>query len=108
MPIGAGEGLVMKARFLIFPYLVALRFFRLHEKVGIAIVVVLVIVSVANVVFIRRAWRRADRQITRFMRPLQQIHPRHTLLPLLFDRPFPLTHAVDYAAIDRELVDFDN
>ncbi|HEV8659602.1 MAG TPA: hypothetical protein VGS96_13390 [Thermoanaerobaculia bacterium] len=108
MPIGAGEGLVMKARFLIFPYLVALRFFRVPEKIGMAIVVMLMIVSLPNVVFIRRAWRRADREITRFVRPLQQVPPRHTLLPLLFDRRLPLSHAVDYAAIDRELVDFDN
>ncbi|HEY3055954.1 MAG TPA: hypothetical protein VGK31_08505 [Thermoanaerobaculia bacterium] len=108
MPIGAGEGLVMKARFLIFPYLVALRFLRLPEKLGVAIVVMMVIVSLANVVFIRRAWRRVDREVTRFVQPLQQIPPRHTLLPLLFERTFPLSHAVDYAAIDRELVDFDN
>lgn len=106
-PIGAGEGLVLKARFLIFPYLVVLGFLR-SVRWPAALAVALAVVAAANVAFLTSEWRRADRDIARFLSPLQRTAPRKTLLPLLFERAPFRTHAVDYVAIERELIDFDN
>ncbi|MEA2490683.1 MAG: hypothetical protein QOH21_2475, partial [Acidobacteriota bacterium] len=71
-PISAEEGLLLKARLLIFPYLVILPW--LTSRLGrllLPLAVVFAIVATANVFFLRDAWKRNDKVMARAILPLR-------------------------------------
>jgi hypothetical protein len=114
-PISVEEGLVLKARLLIFPYLVLLPW--LTPRLGrlyIPLAIIFALVATANVVFLRDAWKRNDRLMARAVAPLHTAAPLHTIVPLIFDRTSQystlplLSHAMSYGAAERRLVDLGN
>ena len=112
-PVSVQEGYLLKARLLIFPYLLILPWLT-PRLARWPLAVALAIVAVANVVYIRDCWKRNEKVMAGAIAPLYAAAPGSTLLPLVFDHTTPyshlalLSHAVSYAAADRRLVDFGN
>jgi hypothetical protein len=112
-PISVEEGLVLKARLLIFPYLLLLPW--LSPRLITRTTAILIALAVAaNVFFQRDAWKRNDRLIARAVAPLAAAEPGRTIVPLVFDRSSPhamlplLSHAMEYGAAERRLVHLGN
>lgn len=112
-PISVEEGLVLKARLLIFPYLAILPWLT-PRAAKLPLAVVLAIAVSANVFFIRDCWKRNDKLIAAAVAPLEAATPHRTIVPLIFDRSSPhatlplLGHAMSYGAAERCLVDLGN
>ena len=110
-PISIQEGLLLKARLLIFPFVLVLPWLT-PRLARMPLAVALALVATANVFYIRECWKRNEKVMERAIAPISFATPRRTLLPLVFDHSTPfshlgfLSHAVSYAAIDRRLVDF--
>jgi hypothetical protein len=112
-PLGSNGDLLMKARFLLFPYLIVLPW--LTPRLGRPILAItFALLAIANLVFIRDGWKRNDKFIAQAIAPLHAAEPNRTFLALVFDRSSPyatvavLSHAVSYAAAERRLVDLGN
>jgi hypothetical protein len=112
-PLGANGDLMLKARFLLFPYLIILPW--LTPRLGrTPLAIILALLASANVLVIRDGWKRNDRFIAQTIAPLYAAKPHRTMLALVFDRSSPhatvavLSHAVSYAAAERHLVDLSN
>jgi hypothetical protein len=112
-PISVQEALVLKARLLIFPYLVILPWLTPRIPRW-PLAIVLALAAAANVFFIRDAWKRNDKLIAAAVEPLKAATPHRTIVPLVFDRSSPhstlplLSHAVANGAAERKLVDLGN
>jgi hypothetical protein len=112
-PVSVQEGFLLKARLLIFPYLLILPWLT-PRLARLPLAIVLALVAVANVVYIRDAWKRNEKVMVAAIAPLSASAPGRTLLPLLFDHSVPyshlafLSHVVSYGAAERRLVDFGN
>jgi hypothetical protein len=112
-PLGANGDLMLKARFLLFPYLIVLPW--LTPRLGrLPLAIVFALLAAANVLFIRDGWKRNDKFIAQAIAPLYAAEPNRTMLALVFDRSSPhatvavLSHAVSYAAAERRLIDLGN
>jgi len=109
-------GMAVSQRTSLFIYLLPLPWFTLalSKPVRVGLIALLSVVAVGNLVYLTSHYRAVDRYLTQFLRSLQPITPETTLLPLLFTREMPdmfigaYSHLVDYAAIEKHLVDFDN
>ena len=112
-PVSVQEGFLLKARLLIFPYLLILPWLT-PRLARWPLAAALAIVAVANIVYIRDCWKRNEKVMEAALAPFAAMAPGRTLLPLLADRSTPyshlpfLSHAVSYAAAEHRLVDFDN
>lgn len=112
-PLSVEEGLVLKARLLIFPYLLVLPWLspRLVTRAG---VVLMALAVAANVFFQRDAWKRNAKVMEAAIAPLAAAETGRTIVPLMFDRSSPhatlslLSHAMDYRAAERRLVHLGN
>jgi hypothetical protein len=112
-PVSVEEGLVLKARLLLFPYLLVLPWLtpRLASR---TLAIALALAACANVFFIRDHWKRNDKLIAPAIAPLAQAEPLRTIVPLVFERTTPhshlglLAHVSSYAAVERRLVDLGN
>src|SRR5437764_6095284 len=109
-PLGVQEGFVLKARLVIFPYVLLLPW--LTPRLGrFAFAVLLAMVAILNVLFIRDGWKRNDKLIAPAVIPIAAAAPLQTIVPLIFDRGSPaslhplLSHAASYGILDRRLVD---
>jgi hypothetical protein len=109
-PISVEEGLVLKARLLLFPYLLALPW--LTPRVPrMLLAVVFAVVAVCNVFYIRDCWKRNSKDLEQATAPLSVAAPLHTVIPLIFDRSAPhsilalFSHPVSYAFAERRLID---
>lgn len=112
-PLGMNGDLLLKARFLLFPYLIVLPW--LTPRLGrLPLAIALALLATANVFFIRDGWKRNDKVIAQAIAPLAATEPSRTFVALIFDRSSPhatvaiLSHAVSYAAAERRLVDLGN
>jgi hypothetical protein len=112
-PLGMNGDLLLKARFLLFPYLLLLPW--LTPRLGkLPLAIVFALIATANVFFLRDAWKRNDKVIASAIAPLSITEPLHTIVALVFDRSSPhatvavLSHAMSYAAAERRLVDLGN
>ncbi|HEV7425719.1 MAG TPA: hypothetical protein VGQ46_05080 [Thermoanaerobaculia bacterium] len=109
-PLGVQEGFVLKARLVIFPYLLLLPWLTPRLGRG-SVALLLAAVAILNVLFIRDAWKRNDKLIAEAVRPLVLAAPLKTIVPLIFDRSSPVSihplfsHAPSYGFIDRRLID---
>jgi len=109
-PLGVQEGFVLKARLVIFPYVLLLPW--LTPRLGrLRVALLLAIVAILNVLFIRDAWKRNDKLIADAVPPITAAAPLRTIVPLIFDRGSPaslhplLSHAASYGMVDRRLID---
>ncbi|HEX2834688.1 MAG TPA: hypothetical protein VHW00_16875 [Thermoanaerobaculia bacterium] len=112
-PIGMNGDLVLKARFLLFPYLVVLPW--LTPKLARApLAILFALVAIGNVFFIRDGWKRHDKQIERALAPMHAATPLQTFVPVVFDRSSPpapigvVGHVSAYGAIEHRLIDLGN
>jgi hypothetical protein len=112
-PIGEGGDLLLKARFLLFPYLVVLPWLA-PRLARWPLAIVFALIATANVFFIRDGWKRNDRLIARAIAPLRAAAPNRTFIAIVGDPHSPhafvrvLTHHASYAAVERRLVDLGN
>jgi hypothetical protein len=112
-PIGMNGDLLLKARFLLFPYLIVLPWLT-PRLARWPFAIVFALIAIANVFFIRDAWKRNDKLIAQAIAPLRTAVHSSTMLTLIFDRTSPhatvpvLSHAASYAAAERNLVDLGN
>jgi hypothetical protein len=112
-PLSVEEGLLLKARVLIFPYLVILPWLT-PRLARLPLAVVFALAVAANVFFIRDAWKRNDKVIAAAVEPLRAASRHRTIVPLIFDRSSPhstlplLGHAMSHGAAERQLVDLGN
>ncbi|HYS54901.1 MAG TPA: hypothetical protein VER58_14180 [Thermoanaerobaculia bacterium] len=115
-PDDIAGGMAVAQRMSLFIYLLLLPWFTpsLTKPLRIGLIALLSVLAIGNLLYLTRHYRAADRYLTQFLRSLKPITPETTLLPLLFNREMPdmfispYSHLVDYVAIERRLVDFDN
>jgi hypothetical protein len=109
-PVSVQEGLLLKARLLIFPYVLILPWLT-PKLARWPLAIVLSLVALGNVVFIRDCWKRNEKVMRAAIAPLSAAQPGRTLLALVADHTTPyshlpiLSHAVSYAAAKRRLID---
>jgi len=109
-PVSEQEGLVLKARLLIFPFIIILPWLT-PRLLRAPLIVALALVASANVFYLRTQWKRSDKVMQRVIAPLAAAKPGHTLITLMRDRAAPNTqllflwHAVSYAAARNRLID---
>lgn len=109
-------GMLVAERTSLFVYLAPLAWFspRLPKAMRYAVAGIFSIVAVVNAGFHLHHFRHYDRVVADYLKGVQPV-PRHaTILPLLFSGEMPgsyvsfIVHAVEYAAVEKELVDFEN
>lgn len=109
-PISVEEGLVLKARLLLFPYLLCLPWLT-PRMPRLLLATIFAIVALGNVFFIRDCWKRNSRDLATATAPLSAAAPLHTVVALAFDRSTPhsmlalFSHTVSYAFGERRLID---
>lgn len=115
-PNAVGGGTMLKMRLSLFPWLLLIpwlspRLGRIAQTAGLA---VLVLLAALNLSYQIRWYHRLDGEMGRFLAGLEGIRPNSRFLPLLFEysgrsSQFPIfTHAADYAALEKGLVNWDN
>ena len=109
-PISVEEGLLLKARFLLFPYLLILPW--LTPRVPrLFLATIFAIVAVCNVFYIRDCWKRNSKDLELAMAPLSAAAPLHTIVPLVFDGSAPnallalFSHAASNGFAEHRLID---
>lgn len=112
-PISVDEGLILKARLIVFPYLLLLPWLT-PRLLRTAIVAVFFLVASLNALYIERQWRINAAFMQESLAVTAAAEPQRTVVPLIFDRSSPhamvplLSHAFSYAAVRRLLVDYSN
>jgi hypothetical protein len=110
-PVSVQEGFLLKARLLIFPYLVILPWLT-PRLARWPLALALALIALGNVVYIRDRWKRNEKVMAAALAPFSAAEPHRTLLPLVYDHTTPyshlpfLTHVASYGAAERRLVDF--
>jgi hypothetical protein len=112
-PVSVEEGFLLKARLLLFPYLLILPWLT-PRLARLPLALLFAVVAIGNVAYIRDCWKRNEKVMTSAIAPLAAAAPGKTLLPLVFDHSSPyshlgfLWHAVSYGAAELRLVDLGN
>ncbi len=112
-PLSVEEGLVLKARLLLFPYLLCLPWLS-PRLPRVLLVIVFTVVALGNVLFMRDSWKRNSKDLAAAVVPLSAAEPLHTIVSLNFDHSAPrsllplFTHTVSYAFAERRLIDLGN
>lgn len=112
-PLSVEEGLLLKARLLLFPYLLCLPWFS-PRMPRVLLAVVFAAVALGNVYFMRECWKRSAKDLAAATAPLSSVAPLHTVVALNFDHSSPhsllplFNHTVSYAFAERRLVDLGN
>jgi len=112
-PLSVEEGLVLKMRLLVFPYLLVLPW--LSPRLPRALFAcVFAAVALGNVLFIRNAWKPNAYAIRSRIAPFAAARSERTFVSLIFDRTAPrsplplLAHIASYRATESRLVDLGN
>ena len=104
-PVSEQEGFVLKARLLIFPFVLILPWLT-PRLLRAPLIIALALVASANVFYLRTQWKENSKMMQRSIAPLASAKPRRTLLALVGDRENHLLwHAVSYAAARNQLID---
>jgi hypothetical protein len=115
-PEGVAGGSIIKPRLALFPYLALLPWMSVHLAARARLVAVAVLATL-GLVNAWNAWScygQMDPILTACVHTLDKVAPRSRVLPLYFDHPGfcvrlgVLGHTIDYAAIDKGLIDLDN
>jgi hypothetical protein len=115
-PDGSAGGSLVKQRLSLFPYLVLVPWLSpapLRAAKGVG-TVALALLALWNVAFLVRWERALDREMREMLAGLEPVPPGSRVLVLLFDRHGPAAridiygHVVDYVAIEKGLIDWDN
>ncbi len=111
----AGGG-SLRERMALFLYLILLPWFspRLPRWCMASLAIAFSIIALVNAGFLTHQFRKVDRVIADFVRETSAILPENTVLPLIRSRTpdewaIPvLSHAIEYTAIQKHLIDLDN
>src|SRR5437763_15637601 len=109
-PVSVQEGLLLKARLLVFPFVLILPWLT-PRLLRAPLVIALALVASANVFYIRQCWKKNEKVMERALAPFSAAEPGRTLLPPAADHTTPfshlpfLSHAVSYAAAQHHLID---
>jgi hypothetical protein len=117
-PAGMAGGSILKPRLAYYPWLALLPWLSV-PLAGTARVAGAVLLAAPGLVNVRQAWqcyRQMDPILTAYVHTLDKVAPGSGVLPLYFDRPDfcirgglgVLGHTIDYAAIDKGLIDWDD
>jgi hypothetical protein len=112
-PLSVEEGLVLKARLLLFPYLLCLPWLS-PRLPRVLLAATFAVVASANVFYMRDCWKRSAKDLVSAIAPLSKAAPLHTVVALNFDRSSPssllplFSHTVSYAFAERRLIDLGN
>jgi hypothetical protein len=112
-PLSVEEGLVLKARLLLFPYLICLPWLS-PRLPRILLAAVFAAVAIGNVFYMRDCWKRSSKDLASVIAPLSKAAPLHTVVALNFDRSsqsslLPLfSHTASYAFAEYRLIDLGN
>jgi len=108
---GLGGGTHVKPRLSLYPWLLLIPWLAppvTRRARGLA-VAALALVAVLNLGYVTLVYRTLSGQTEAYLAGLAPVPPNSRLLPLLFEHGTPsLWHAASYAALEKNLIDWDN
>jgi MFS family permease len=112
-PLSVEEGFVLKARLLLFPYLICLPWLS-PRLPRVLLVTVFAVVALVNVYYMRECWKRSAKDLAIATAPLPGAVSHRTIIALNFDRSSPysrlplFSHTVSYGFTEQRLIDLGN
>jgi hypothetical protein len=112
-PEGLAGGFLLKQRLSLYPFLVLLPWLtvRLSGRAEAAAAVGLALAALLYLGYLVQGYRELGAREETFLAGIAPLAPNSRVLPLLFERTGPtdfLSHAVDYVALEKGAVDWDN
>jgi len=112
-PEGLAGGFLLKQRLSLYPFLVLLPWLslRLNGRAETAAALGLSLAALLYLGYVVRGYRELGAQVETFVAGAAPLAPNSRVLPLLFERTGPtdhLSHAIDYVALEKGAVDWDN
>src|SRR5262249_27553708 len=112
-PEGLAGGFLLKQRLSLYPFLVLLPWLtvRLSGRAEAAAAMGLALAALLHLRYLIQVNRELGGREEPFLAGIARLAPNSRVLPLLFERTGPtdfLSHAVDYVALEKGAVDWDN
>jgi hypothetical protein len=112
-PEGMAGGFLLKQRLSLYPFLVLIPWLslRLSGRAETAAAVGLALAALLYLGYLVHGYREMGAREETFIAGIAPVAPNSRILPLLFERTGPtdyLSHAVDYVALEKGAVDWDN
>lgn len=110
-PDGMGGGSLLKPRLSLFPYLVLIPWLAppLSRRARGLCVAGFALMALLNLGYMALLYQVMSRTMETYLAGLAPVRPNTRVLPLLFRHESPvLGHAISYAALEKNLVDWDN
>lgn len=110
-PGGMGGGSLLKPRLSLFPYLVLIPWLAppLGRRARGLCAAGLALMALLNLGYVALVYQVMSRTLETYLAGLVPVRPNTRVLPLLFRRDSPLLgHAMSYAALEKNLVDWGN
>lgn len=112
-PEGMAGGFLLKQRLSLYPFLVLLPWLsvRLSGRAEAAAAVGLALAALLYLGYLVQGYRELGVREEAFLAGAAPLAPNSRVLPLLFERTGPtdfLSHAIDYVALEKGAVDWDN
>ncbi|HET9208895.1 MAG TPA: hypothetical protein VFR03_00780, partial [Thermoanaerobaculia bacterium] len=112
-PEGMAGGFLLKQRLSLYPFLVLLPWLspRLSGRAETAAAAGLALAALLYLGYLVQVYRELGAQEETFLAGIAPVAPNSRILPLLFERSEPtdfLSHAVDYVALEKGAIDWDN
>jgi hypothetical protein len=112
-PEGMAGGFLLKQRLSLYPFLVLLPWLslRLSGRAETAAAVGLALGALLYLGYLVQGYRELGAQEETFLAGAAPVAPNSRILPLLFERTGPtdfLSHAIDYVALEKGAIDWDN
>ncbi|HSP33126.1 MAG TPA: hypothetical protein VLU46_02295 [Thermoanaerobaculia bacterium] len=115
-PGAVAGGSLVTERMALFVTLIVIPWFspELPSVVRRGVIIAFAIIAIVNTSYLVRRYRKFDRTMRDYLYAVERIPSNKVVLPLLQTRETRgsfisvITHAIDYVAIDKQLVDLDN
>lgn len=112
-PEGLAGGFLLKQRLSLYPFLVLLPWLsvRLSGRAEAAAAAGLALAALLYLGYLVQGYRELGAREETFLAGIAPLAPNSRVLPLLFERTGPtdfLSHAIDYVALEKGAVDWDN
>ena len=112
-PEGMAGGFLLKQRLSLYPFLVLIPWLslRLGGRAETAAAVGLALAALLYLGYLIHGYREMGAREETFLAGIAPVAPNSRILPLLFERTGPtdyLSHAIDYVALEKGAVDWDN
>jgi hypothetical protein len=110
-PGGMGGGSLLKPRLSLFPYLVLIPWLTppLARRARGLCVAGFALIALLNLGYMALLYQVMSRAMETYLAGLAPVRPNTRVLPLLFRRDSPVVgHAVSYAALEKNLIDWGN